>query len=264
MTGRGPVARNEATAYGESMAPVYDGYLEAVAKGARRDVWGGTPDPDAEVSFLEDLAGGGPVLELGIGTGRVALPLARRGVEVHGIEISPAMVEVLRAKPGGDGIGITVGDFAEARPPGTFSLAYAVFSTLFMLGSRDEQVRAFANVAAHLEPGRAFVVEVFVPRFPEHGADGWVSWSHTEDADTVLVQWSRDDPAEQRLEVRRAMLGRERAETFTSSLRYAGPAELDDMAGQAGMRLRKRWSGWRRQPFTPDSMWNVSVYECPA
>ena len=260
MTERERAPGNDATGYGDSMASVYDEYLEAVAKGARRDVWGGTPDPAAEVAFLADLARGGRALELGIGTGRVALPLARCGVEVHGIEVSPAMVEALRAKPGGDGIGITVGNFADARPPGTFSLAFAVFSTLFMLGSRDEQVRAFANVAAHLEPGRAFVVEVFVPRFPEHGADGWLSWSHL-DADTVLVEWRRDHPAERRLEIRRAMLRRERTESFTSSLTYACPGELDDMAEQGGMRLRERWSGWRREPFTPDSAWNVSVYE---
>ena len=239
----------ETTTYGQHMAGAYDDYV--------RDKF----DEEAEVELLAELAGGGRVLELGVGTGRVAIPLSRLGLEVHGIEASPEMVEQLRAKPGGDGVGVTIGDFADVDVPGNFSLCLAVFSTLFMLRSQAEQLRCFANVAAHLEPGGAFVVEAFVPKFG--GGDRQSLEVLRTDVDSVLLEASRVDPVQQRVDIQRIALGKGGVELYPSSVRYAYPAELDLMARLAGLRLRHRWAGWRRQELTADSVWNVSVYERP-
>jgi SAM-dependent methyltransferase len=217
---------------------------------------------DPAVSFLTELADQRDALELGIGTGRLALPLSKRGVRVHGVELSPAMVAHLRTKPGGESIGVTIGDFATTKVERTFRLTYLVRNTIMNLTTQDEQVECFRNVSAHLEPGGCFVVEVIVPALrqlppgetvrafsvtPTHlGFDeyvdlpGQVSISHH--------YWVVDG----------------QLETFSAPFRYVWPSELDLMARIAGMTLRERWSDWNRQPFTSDSRSHVSVWEKPA
>ena len=210
------------------------------------------------VDFLADLAGTGRALELGIGTGRIALPLAARGVEVHGIDLSRAMIDRLRAKPGGEGIEVTIGDFATAKADGTFSLAYLVFNTIENLTSQAAQVACFRNGAAHLEPGGCFVIEVAVPdlqRLPP--GERYVVFDASE------THWGIDeyDVANQGLISHHFQLVDGRFEHSSGPFRYVWPAELDLMAELAGMRLRERWSGWKREPFTSDSRQHVSVWE---
>jgi SAM-dependent methyltransferase len=210
------------------------------------------------VDFLADLAGTGRALELGIGTGRIALPLAARGVEVHGIDLSRAMIDRLRAKPGGEGIEVTIGDFATAKADGTFSLAYLVFNTIENLTSQAAQVACFRNVAAHLEPGGCFVIEVAVPdlqRMPP--GERYVVFDASE------THWGIDeyDVANQGLISHHFQLVDGRFERSSGPFRYVWPAELDLMAELAGMRLRERWSGWKREPFTSESRQHVSVWE---
>jgi len=213
------------------------------------------------VEFLAGLVGDGAALELGIGTGRIALPLAARGVRIHGIDLSDAMVARLRAKPGAEAIDVTVGDFATTRVDGTFALAYLVFNTLGNLTTQDEQVACFENVATHLAPGGCFVVEINVPelqRLPpgETVRPFDVSEDHLGFDEFDLVRQglvshhlSREDGT-----WRRASL----------PFRYVWPAELDLMARIAGMRLRERWGGWQRERFTGDSRKHVSLWEKPA
>jgi SAM-dependent methyltransferase len=210
------------------------------------------------VELLAELAGDGRALELGIGTGRIALPLARRGVPVHGIELSRAMAARLRAKPGGAEIGVTIGDFATTRVDGTFSVAYLVFNTIMNLTTQAEQVACFRNAAAHLEPGGCFVIEVGVPRLRR------LPPGQTLQAfDLSETHWGVDeyDVAAQRLVSHHLALVDGRLERLSLPCRYVWPAELDLMAELAGMRLRERWSGWRREPFTGDSEQHVSVWE---
>src|SRR4029077_2886142 len=207
---------------------------------------------------LAELAARGRALELGIGTGRIALPLARRGVEVHGIDLSRAMVARLRAKPGGDGIPVTIGDFATATADGTFSLAYLVFNTIMNLTTQDAQVACFRNVARHLEPGGCFVIEVGVPelrRLPP--GQNTVPWQVTP------ARWAFDiyDTATQAMSSNYITVEDGRGEYRSIPFRYVWPAELDLMAQLAGMRLRDRWEGWSRQPFTSQSGQHVSVWE---
>jgi SAM-dependent methyltransferase len=209
---------------------------------------------------LAELAGPGRALELGIGTGRIALPLRQRGVEVHGIDLSPAMVARLRAKPGGDEVHVTIADFAIARVDGTFTLAYAVFNTITNLTTQDEQVECFRNVAAHLEPGGCFVVEVFVPdlrRLPP---------GDTVRAFTVQpgrLGFDELDTATQRMRSHHYWLADGRMESVSIPFRYVWPSELDLMARLAGMRLRERVADWDRRPFTSDSTKHVSVWQKP-
>jgi SAM-dependent methyltransferase len=209
------------------------------------------------VSFLADLAGGGRALEFGIGTGRIALPLSARGVPVHGIDLSPAMVARLRAKPGGDGIGVTMGDFAATRAGGTFALAYLVFNTIGNLTTQDQQVECFRNAAAHLAPGGCFVIEVGIPdlrRLPP--------------GDTARVftlapgrlGFDEYDVAAQGLVSHHFWVSSGQWETVSMPFRYVWPAELDLMARLAGMTLRERWSGWNREPFTSESTKHISVW----
>ena len=212
----------------------------------------------ATVDFLTELAGDGTALELGIGTGRIALPLAARGVPVHGIDLSPDMVAQLRAKPGGDAIGVTIGDFASTVVDGAFRLAYLVYNTIENLTSQDDQVACFINVGRHLEPGGCFVVEVMVPplrRLPP--GDSTLAFQVTPDR----LGFDTLDVAQQLGVSHHYWVGEERAGTFTMPFRYVWPAELDLMARIAGMRLRERWSGWSRQPFTSESTSHVSVWE---
>ena len=210
------------------------------------------------VDLLVELAGSGRALELGIGTGRIALPLAQKGVPVHGIELSVAMVARLRAKPGGDDIHVTIGDFATATVGGTFSLAYLVFNTIFNLTTQEAQVACFRNVAAHLVPGGCFVIEAGVP-----DVQRLVPGENIRAFRVSENRWGFDeyDIATQRLTSHHLEVVDGRLERVSVPFRYAWPAELDLMAQLAGMRLRERWSGWKREPFTSDSRQHVSIWE---
>jgi SAM-dependent methyltransferase len=208
----------------------------------------------ATVDFLAELAGDGAALELGIGTGRIALPLAGRGVRVHGVDLSPDMVAQLRAKPGGQDIPVTIGDFATTRVGETFSLAYLVFNTINNLTTQDAQVACFGNVAAQLEPGGCFVVEVGVPAREPLSVFA-LSETH--------VGIDERDPATQRLVSHHFSLVDGRWELRSIPFRSVFPSELDLMARLAGMRLRERWGGWKGEPFTGESKRHVSVWETP-
>ena len=216
---------------------------------------------DATVDVLAGLAGNGRALELGIGTGRIALPLARRGVPVHGIDLSRAMVARLRAKPGGEAIGVTVGDFATTRAGGTFTVAYLVFNTIMNLTAQQAQVACFGNVAAHLEPGGCFVIEVMTPdlrRLPPGQT--------AVPFEVGQTRWAFDvyEVATQAMSSNYLEIDGGRAEYTSIPFRYVWPAELDLMAQIAGLRLRERWQGWRREPFTSESRQHVSIWEKPA
>ena len=215
---------------------------------------------DPVVDLLVELAGSGRALELGIGTGRIALPLAQRGVPVHGIELSKAMVAKLRAKPGGEDIGVTIGDFATTTVDGTFSVAYLVFNTIMNLTTQAAQVACFRNVAAHLEPGGCFVIEVLVP-----GLQRLPPGQTIQDFHLSETKWGLDeyDVATQGLISHHFTFLAERITRRSVPFRYAWPAELDLMAQLAGMSLRERWSGWKREPFTSDSREHVSVWQKP-
>ena len=213
---------------------------------------------DPVVDFLAELAGTAAALELGIGTGRLAMPLRRRGIPVHGIELSPDMVAELRTKPGSDDIGATIGDFATTRVDGTFTLAYLVRNTIMNLTTQDEQVACFRNVAAHLEPGGCFVIEVGVPglrRLPPGETVRPFAVTPTH------LGFEEYDVANQIAFSHHYWVVDGRLETFSAPFRYVWPSELDLMARLAGTRLRERWSGWHRAPFTSDSGSHVSVWE---
>ncbi len=213
---------------------------------------------DPVVDFLADLAGPGAALELGIGTGRIALPLTQRGVRVHGIDLSAAMVERLREKPGAADIGVTIGDFATTNVEGTFSLAYLVFNTINNLTTQEGQVACFQNVAAHLEPGGCFVIEVGVPalqRLPPGETVRAFNVSPTR------LGFDEYDVVSQGLISHHYSVVDGKLEVLSIPFRYVWPSELDLMARLAGMTLRERWSGWKREPFTSDSTKHVSVWE---
>lgn len=216
---------------------------------------------DGIVDFVASLAGGGPALELAVGTGRIALPLCRRGIRVRGIELSPQMVAELQKRPGADRVGVTIGDMATTRVVGRFRVVYLVANTIMNLTSQEAQVACFENAAAHLEPGGTFVVEVIVPALrrlppgqsvvpftatPEHVVideyDVSTQTSHSHH------WWDLDG----------------RLEYFSAPFRYVWPSELELMARIAGLSLRERWADWRRQPFTNESTGHVSVWEKPA
>ena len=210
------------------------------------------------VDFLAELATDGPALELGIGTGRIALPLSRRGIRVHGIDLSEAMVARLQAKPGAEQIGVTIGDFATTTVEGRFSVAYLVFNTIMNLTTQDEQVACFQNVASHLEPGGCFVVEVSIPdlqRLPPGETVRPFTVSATR------LGFDEYDVVAQGLISHHYWIDNGRLETISMPFRYVWPAELDLMARLAGMSLRERWSDWKREPFTSDSRQHVSVWE---
>ncbi|MGW6454930.1 class I SAM-dependent DNA methyltransferase [Streptomyces sp. NPDC055078] len=213
---------------------------------------------DSTVGFLAGLADGGRALELGIGTGRIALPLARRGVRVHGIDLSRAMVDRLRAKPGGDAIDVTIGDFATTRVDGTFSVAYLVFNTIMNLTTQAEQVACFRNAAAHLEPGGRFVIEVAVPELRKLPAGQNAVPFHVSP-----TRWAFDiyDVATQSMSSNYVKVVDGRGEYRSIPFRYVWPSELDLMAQLAGLRLCERWDGWTREAFTSESHRHVSVWE---
>jgi SAM-dependent methyltransferase len=216
---------------------------------------------DPVVDLLVDLAGSGRALELGIGTGRIALPLSRRGIPVHGIELSRAMVARLRAKPGAEDIGVTIGDFSTTTVEGTFSVAYLVFNTIMNLTTQDEQIACFQNVAAHLEPGGCFVIEVSVPRL-QRLPPGETFQAFTVSA--TRLGFDEYDVVSQGLISHHYRVVDGRLDVHAVPFRYVWPSELDLMARLAGMRLRERWSGWNREPFKSESPSHVSVWEKPA
>jgi SAM-dependent methyltransferase len=217
---------------------------------------------DPTVDFLAGLAADGRALELGIGTGRVAVPLSARGVEVSGIDLSPWMLDRLRAKPGAAGIEAVEGDFATTRLPGSFRLAYLVYNTISNLTTQDEQVACFENAARHLEPGGVFVIEVFVPilqklpRGERFRTFAYGPGHHSFDEYDVVSQILYSH------HYRFADDGT--YELHSAPYRYTWPAELDLMARIAGLRLRERWGDWERSPFSADSEQHVSVWEKPA
>jgi SAM-dependent methyltransferase len=210
------------------------------------------------VEFLAELATDGSALELGIGTGRIALPLSQRGIRVHGIDLSDAMVARLQAKPGAEQIGVTIGDFATTTVEGRFSVAYLVFNTIMNLTTQDEQIACFRNVASHLQPGGCFVLEVSIPdlrRLPPGETVRPFTVSATR------LGFDEYDVAAQGLISHHYWIDDGKLETVSMPFRYVWPAELDLMARLAGMSLRERWSDWKREPFTSDSRQHVSVWE---
>ncbi len=240
-----------------------DGYFGEEIAAAYDRSGGAEFDPAtiaATVDFLAGLAGAGRALELGIGTGRIALPLAARGVPVHGIDLSRAMVEWLRAKPGGDRIDVTIGDFSTACVEGSFSLAYLVFNTIENLTTQAAQVACFANVAAHLEPGGRFVIECAIPDLRKLPfSENAVVFDLSED------HWGIDeyDVANQGLISHHFTRVGGGVEYSAGPFRYVWPSELDLMAQLAAMRRMERWADWNRGPFTSESRKHISVWEKP-
>ncbi|NIV37633.1 MAG: methyltransferase domain-containing protein [Anaerolineae bacterium] len=239
------MATYTAETYGERIAGTYDDWYDIL-------------DEDT-VPTLRELAGDGRALELGIGTGRVALPLQQSGVEVHGIDASQAMVDRLRAKPGGQTIPVTLGDFAGVAVDGEFSLIFALFTTFFSLLTQEDQVRCFQNVARHLSAGGAFVIEAFVPDLARYDRGQDVRASHVG-TDEVRLAVSQLDPVSQQITSQQVVLTEEGARLYPVKIRYAWPSELDLMARLAGLELRYRWENWQRAPFTAQSSTHISVY----
>ena len=210
------------------------------------------------LDFLADLAGTGAALEFGIGTGRIALPLSCRGVRVHGIELSPAMITQLHTQAGAEKIGVTLGDFATATVEGTFSVVYLLRNTITNLTSQNEQVECFRNAATHLEPGGTFVIENYVPELRRIPPD---ENTHVFTATPTHIGVGEYDVVNQIEVSRHWWLVDGDLKTFSSPHRYVWPSELDLMSQLAGMALRERWSGWHREPFTAESRSHVSVWE---
>jgi SAM-dependent methyltransferase len=231
--------------YGESVAGVYD-------------EWFSEYDPHA-IDRLAEFAHGGRALELGIGTGRFALPLSAKDVEVHGIDAANSMISRLRAKPGSERINITQGNFADVPVDGKFELVYIVFNTFFALSSQDEQVRCFRNVADHLSPDGCFVMEAFVPDVTRF-TGGQVNWATKVTTDEVQLDVGTHDAATQKVTSQKVVIKDGDVRLYPVQIRYAWPSELDLMAQLAGLRLRERWSNWQRGPFSSESGKHISVY----
>ncbi|GAA3467889.1 class I SAM-dependent DNA methyltransferase [Nonomuraea roseola] len=239
----------DASAYGRSIADIYDATVTDLPT-------------EATVERLALLAGDGPVLEFGIGTGRLALPLAARGLTVAGIDGSADMVEILRSKPGGERIPVSVGDFSTTKVEGRFSLVALTTNTIFALPSQDAQVDCFRNAADHLLPGGRFVVETWVPD-PAAFRDGSALRLLSMSEDTVLAEAARLSPAEQFMHTTKVRLTAEGVRLLPANHRYAWPAELDLMARLAGMEREHRWSDWNGSAFGDDSRAHVTVYRLP-
>jgi SAM-dependent methyltransferase len=244
-----------------TVVDVTENYFDAWVAQHYEELWPHLFDSDVvepAVGFLADLAGEGRALELGIGTGRLALPLRRRGVRVSGIELSAAMVDELRTKPDSADIDVTVGDFSIAKMEGAFAVAYLVRNTIMNLPTQDAQVECFRNVASHLAPGGSFVVEVVVP-----------PWQRLPPGETVVpfdvspthLGFDTIDVATQCSWSHHYWLVGGETMTFSAPFRYVWPSELDLMARHAGMALRDRWSDWNREPFTSASRSHISVWQ---
>jgi len=241
----------DAALYGDAWADVYD------------DLFPATAAPDVCVSLLAELAGDGPALELAIGTGRIALPLQARGVKVHGIDASEAMVAELRAKPGGETIPVSIGDMAEVDVEGTYPLIYLVANTIFCLLSQEAQSACFMNAARRLSPGGVFLIEAFVPDLTRFDRSGQRLALDDIGVNGVTLEAARHDLAGQRIHIREIFFGEQGTQMRPIEMRYAWPSELDLMARLAGLRLRVRWRDWNREPFTSASGKHVSIYAKP-
>jgi SAM-dependent methyltransferase len=239
----------DSSTYGDRIAHLYD------------DLGQFTPEQtQAEADALALLAKSGPVLELGIGTGRVALPLREKGLEIHGIDASSKMIEELRRKPGGDQVPVVIGNFSDVPVESKFSLIFVTFNTFFALTTQEAQVRCFANVAAHLLPRGLFVIEAFVPDLSRFVRNQSVVVSRVG-LDEVRFDVSQHDPLHQRVIAQHVVITQGNTRLFPVQIRYAWPSELDLMAQLAGLRLKERWSNWQRSPFTSSSTAHVSIYE---
>jgi SAM-dependent methyltransferase len=237
--------------YGDRIAKLFDErYLGSFAD-----------DTAGAVSFLKELAGDGPALELGIGTGRVALPLAEAGTEVHGIDASEAMLAKLKAKPGSDRISVTVGSFADFSLETRFRLVYVVFNTFFGLLTQDEQVSSFQAVARHLDNDGVFAMQAFVPDVTRFDAHNQRVAAESVGIDEVTLETSSHDPFAQRTDSAYVRIRNSGVQMYPVRIRYSYVSELDLMARLAGLRLRERWAGWNRQAYPSASWTHVSVWE---
>ena len=236
--------------YGDRIAGIYDELYDELF------------DKDEVVDVLALLAGDGPALELANGTGRIALPLAARGIAVHGIDASEAMITKLRSKPGGDAIPVTMGDFADVGVDLDYPLVYLVFNTFFALHAQEDQVRCFANVARRLTPGGAFVVEAFFPDVARYDRGQRVHASMVQ-VDRLTLETSVHDPVEQTVLSQQVILTQEGTALYPVRLRYAWPSEMDLMAKLAGLELRSRCGGWRGERLDPRTQKVVSIYSKP-
>ena len=234
--------------YGERIADVYDRF------------YGQRDNPETVADFLAPLAGKGRALELGIGTGRIAISLAARGVRVVGIDASPAMVAKMRKKPGGRDIPVIMGNFADLKVAGRFGLVYVAFSTFFALRDQEEQVRCFQRLAKRLAPGGVFTVEAFNP---DHSVLAQRQRAVAVDVGTdhALLDLATNDVVNQTLRAQHVLFTARGVQLYPVQLRFAYPSELDLMARLAGMRLRERYGGWDRSKFTATSQVHVSIYE---
>jgi SAM-dependent methyltransferase len=238
--------RYAAATYGDRIADVYD--EQHMGR-----------DAEVEADFLAGLAGDGRALELGIGTGRVALPLLVHGVAVHGVDASERMVAKLRAKAGGESIPVTIGDFADFTLAERFTLVYVVFNTFFGLLEQADQVRCFQCVAKHLQPGGRFVLDCFVPDLTRFDRGQRTAATYVE-LDEIRLDVSMHDAVHQRVRTHHVVLRDGTQSLFPVEIRYAWPSELDLMAQLAGLTLEARHGGWRREPFTDASGVHISVY----
>lgn len=246
------MSRYDPTAYGAAIGDAYD------------ELYGDDfYDTAGAVRCLAELAGSGPILELGIGTGRLALPLAARGLVVHGIDASEAMLDQLRAKQGGSDIAVTLADFSTFELEQRFALAVLAINTIFALPSQDAQVRCFERVAAHLRPGGCFVVEAFVPNPGAFDGGQSVRLRAVTDGG-VALEAARIEPAMQLMYTTQVHIRHSGLRLHAANHRYAWPAELDLMARLGGLALEDRWGDWRRTPFGNMSASHVSVYRKPA
>lgn len=239
----------EPKTFGKLYAERYDDFYEDMMVDETHD----------SVVTLADLAAGGRVLELAIGTGRVALPLAARGLSVHGIEASEEMVAQLRAKPGGEAIPVEIGDMAETRAEGEFDLIYLVFNTIFNLTTQAAQVRCFQNAAWHLSPDGVFVIETVVPDLSDY-VDGQRMKGSWARLDSARFEIAIHDRVNQNVAFQRIVISEDGTQMSPHFMRYAWPSELDLMAQLAGLELRERWAWWDRSPFTGDSKSHISIY----
>jgi SAM-dependent methyltransferase len=241
------MADYDETTYGERIADVYDSLTDVPT------------DTDDAVELLVELAGGGRALDLGIGTGRLALPLHARGIKIEGIDASPAMVERLRSKPSGRDIPVRMGNFADLDIDGRFSLIFVAFNTFFALLTQGEQLRCFSGVAAHLEAQGAFVIEAFIPDLGRFDRGQRVQATDVK-MELVRIDAARHDPVAQQIIAQHVVFTETATRFYPVKLRYCWPSELDLMARLAGLRLEHRWGGWLRQPFGAASGKHISVY----
>ena len=218
---------------------------------------------DAAVDLLADFALPGRTLEMAIGTGRVALPLARRGCRIEGIEASPEMIAKLREKPGGADIPVTMGDMAEVKAEGQFDFIFLIFNTLYNLTSQEAQVRCFRNAADMLAPGGAFLIEAFVPDLAQFHNNRGLKPRHI-DVNSLALEAAIHDPVTQRIDYQYLRITPEGMRLTPLPMRYAWPQETDLMAQLAGLMPETRWGGWDRCAFTADSRMHISVYRKPA